>query len=125
LIEALLDTHPLLWVLAGSRSAPEWLQTEIEDDPSRFGVSDATISEIAIKRSTGKLITPEDLPGIIMELGFATVPVTTRQAWSVHRLPFHHRDPFDRLLIAQAHDLGVPLVSGDPAIRNYDVTVRW
>lgn len=126
LIEALLDTHPLLWALAGdTTAAPEWLLTEIEDDPSRFGVSDVTIWEIAIKRSTGKLTTPDELPGIIGELGFASVPITTRHAWSVTRLPFHHRDPFDRLLIAQARDLGIPLVSGDAAIRDYDVVVRW
>lgn len=125
MIAGLIDTHPLLWALSADARLPGWLTDEIDGDSSRFAVSDATMWEIAIKRSTGKLSTPDDLPEIISELGFAQVPITRRQAWSVRDLPLHHRDPFDRLLVAQARDLGLPLISADPVLGSYDVEVSW
>lgn len=125
LIAALLDTRPLLWALAGDPRLPGWLGEEIERDPSCFGFSDASIWEIAIKRSTGKLSTPEHLPEIVADLGFTSVPITRQQAWAVRGLPFHHRDPFDRLLVAQAQDLAVPVVSADTVLASYAIDVRW
>lgn len=125
MIAGLLDTHPLLWALnADDRLAP-WLRHDIAQDATRFGVSDVTLWEIAIKRSTGKLRTPDDLPQIIADLGFHPVSVTRSQVWAVRDLPLHHRDPFDRLLIAQAQDLGVPLISADETLSAYDLAVRW
>lgn len=123
--QLLLDTHPLLWTLAGDPRVPAWLAEEIEEDPSRFGVSDVTIWEIAIKRSTGKLHVPDELPEIVEALGFPRVPLERRQAWAVRSMPRQHGDPFDRLLLAQALDLGVPLVSADAAFALYDADVRW
>jgi len=125
LIAGLLDTHPLLWALAADDRLATWLSQDIERDPTRFGVSDVSLWEIAIKRSTGKLRTPDDLPQIVAELGFHQVSVTRTQVWAVRDLPFHHRDPFDRLLVAQARDLGVPLVTADDALSAYDVAVLW
>jgi PIN domain nuclease of toxin-antitoxin system len=81
--------------------------------------------EIAIKRSTGKLRTPEDLPEIVAGLGFANFAITRPQVWAVRELPFHHRDPFDRLLVAQARDLGVPIVTAHDALSEYDDAVLW
>jgi len=81
--------------------------------------------EIAIKRSSGKLRTPDDLPQIVAELCFPQVSLTRTQVWAVRNLPFHHHDPFDRLLVAQARDLGVPLVTADDALSAYDVAVLW
>ena len=125
LIRLLLDTHALLWALEGDPRLPGWLIGEIEDDPSRFGVSDVTVWEIAIKRSAGKLEVPEDLPEIVASLGFSRVPLERRQAWAVRSLPRHHGDPFDRLLLAQAEDLGIALVSADAAFGAYGADVRW
>ena len=65
MISGLLDTHPLLWALADDERLPGWLREDIATDPSRFAVSDASMWEIAIKRSTGKLRTPDDLPQIV------------------------------------------------------------
>jgi PIN domain nuclease of toxin-antitoxin system len=124
-IAGLLDTHPLLWALADDDRIPAWLREDIGADPTRFGVSDACLWEIAIKRSTGKLRTPDDLPRIVADLGFHQVSITRAQVWAVGDLPFHHRDPFDRLLVAQARDLGVPLVTADAALSDYDVAVLW
>lgn len=124
-IAGLLDTHPLLWALAADKRLPRWLTEDLEHDPTAFGVSDACLWEIAIKRSAGKLRTPDDLPAIIAELGFHHVSITRAQTWAVRDLPFHHRDPFDRLLVAQAQDLGVPLITADAAMSAYDVGVLW
>lgn len=125
MIEALLDTHALLWILAGDSRVPRSLVNRINSSPSDFGVSDATIWEIAIKRSTGKLTAPDDLPETISEFGFTHIPITRRQAWTVRNLPLLHRDPFDRLLISQALDLHVPLASEDEKLNDYAVEVLW
>jgi len=124
-ITGLLDTQPLLWALAGDDRLPAWLSEDIDRDPTTFGVSDVCIWEVAIKRSTGKLRTPDDLPQIVADLGFSQVTITRAQVWAVRSLPFHHRDPFDRLLVAQARDLGVPLVTADDAMAGYDLAVLW
>ncbi len=93
--------------------------------PACSGPIDICLWEIAVKRSTGMLRTPDDLPRIVDELGFHQVSITRPQVWAVRDLPFHHRDPFDRLLVAQARDLGVPLVTADDAMAEYDVAVLW
>ena len=125
MIAGLLDTHPLLWALADDERMPAWLRRDIDADPASFGVSDACLWEIAIKRSTGKLRTPDDLPKIVAELGFHQVSITRAQVWAVRDLPLHHRDPFVRLLVAQARNLGVPVVTADEALSAYDVAVLW
>jgi PIN domain nuclease of toxin-antitoxin system len=125
LITGLLDTQVLLWALAGDPRLPGWLGEEINGDPDRFAVSDVSFWEIAIKRSTGKLRTPDDLPRVVADLGFRHVPITSGQAWAVSQLPWHHRDPFDRLLVAQARDLSTPLVTADHAMSAYDIAVIW
>lgn len=125
MIAGLLDTHPLLWALADDERLPASLRNDIERDATRFGVSDVSLWEIAIKRSTGKLRSPGDLPRIVADLGFHQVPITRAQVWAVSDLPLHHRDPFDRLLVAQARDLGVALVTADVAVSAYDVAILW
>jgi PIN domain nuclease of toxin-antitoxin system len=81
--------------------------------------------EIAIKRSLGKVTTPEDLPDRVSEEGFGWLPVSTQHAWHVRKLPTHHRDPFDRLLVAQALVEQVPVVTGDRSFVEYGVVVCW
>lgn len=121
----LLDTHPLLWALSEHPELPGSLAVAIDADPSRFLVSDVTLWEIAIKQATGKLQVPDYLPEIVVDLGFGSARIDRRQTWSVRKLPWHHRDPFDRLLIAQARDLGFPVVTRDAAFGAYDVTATW
>lgn len=125
MITGLLDTQVLLWAFAADDRLPAWLGEDIDRDPASFGVSDVCLWEIAIKRSTGKLRTPEDLPQVVADVGFHQVSITRSQIWAVRDLPFHHRDPLDRLLVAQARDLRVPVVTSDDAMSAYDVAVLW
>lgn len=121
----LLDTPALLWALAGDERLPSPVLADLDREPAAFLVSDATFWEIAIKRSVGKLDVPDDLPQIVDELGLSTVGISQAQAWAVADLELHHRDPFDRMLIAQARDLGLPIVTADRAFAAYDVAVHW
>ena len=125
MIERLLDTHALLWALVGDPRLPGSVGEALDRDPARFGVSDVSFWEIAVKRSTGKLVVPTDLPQVVDLLGLSRVAITREQAWAVHDLELHHRDPFDRLLIAQARDLDLVVVTADEAFTAYDVGVEW
>ena len=120
----LLDSHPLLWfVLGNKKRLSATMRAQIEDGESL--VSMASLWEIAIKSGLGKLQVPDDLPERVERLGFELLPITAEHAWRVRELPLHHRDPFDRLLIVQAQAESVPIVTGDPAFADYDVTVVW
>jgi PIN domain nuclease of toxin-antitoxin system len=125
-VRLLLDTHLVVWWMAGeasriSKKALGALGSEGMDPI----VSAATIWEVAIKRGLGKLDVPGDLLAQLEEAGVELLPVTPRHANLVASLPLHHRDPFDRLLVAQAMLEGLPLVSDDASVRRYDVEVVW
>jgi len=120
----LLDPHALLWFVAGDQKRiGEALRARIEADATT--ISTASLWEIAIKAGLGKLDAPDDPPERVEQLGFELLPVTSDHAWQVRHLPFHHRDPFDRLLIAQAQVERLPVLTADPAFNAYDVTVVW
>lgn len=122
----LVDSHTLLWFVWGDtkRISPQ-LRARIEADDAGVLVSIASLWEIAIKKALGKLETPDDLPARIQELGFELLPIEVEHAWHVRTLPHHHRDPFDRLLIAQAQVERLPILTADPAFANYDIEVVW
>jgi PIN domain nuclease of toxin-antitoxin system len=118
----LVDAHVLLWFLAGdSQRVKPALRERIEAEPAT--VSAATFWEIAIKRALGKLDAPDDLPARVEQLGFGLLPVAAEHAWRVRELPPHHRDPFDRLLIAQAQLERLPIATADAAFERYDVVL--
>jgi PIN domain nuclease of toxin-antitoxin system len=125
----LLDTHTLLWFCEGSSSLSISARSAIEDPANQTHVSHVTAWEVAIKVSLGKLslaIPYQDLfPGALLTNGFAVLPADFRHYNQLLSLPFHHRDPFDRLLIAQALVEGMTLVSSDPHFRAYGVPVLW
>lgn len=121
----LLDTHTLLWWLAGDKALSISARRLIADPTTEPLVSTASIWEIAIKRSLGKLTAPEDLPEQISKQGFGWLAVEPPHAWKVRELPWDHRDPFDRILIAQALIERLPVVTKDPRFRGYGVTVHW
>ncbi len=122
----LLDTHLVLWWMAGeaSRISRKALAT-LGSDGVEPVVSAVTVWEAAIKRGLGKLDAPADLLPQLERAGVEVLPITARHADLVASLPPHHRDPFDRLLVAQATLEGLPLVSDDNSIRRYDVEVIW
>lgn len=115
----LLDTHALLWWLGN----PELLSTQskraIADGNNVVFVSAAVIWEIVIKKSLGKLESPDDVEGALTANGFAHLAVTLRHALAVEALPNVHRDPFDRMLVAQAISDRLTIVTRDPNIMKY------
>ena len=117
----LLDTHVLLWWLDNPRQLSRQAKKAIEDGRNHIYVSAAVAWEIAIKKSLGKLEAPDDLDEMIDANRFSALPVTIAHALGVLALPDHHRDPFDRILIAQALHEGLPLVTRDQEIAKYPV----
>lgn len=122
----LVDTNVVVWLLLGDRSrVTETARDALEDERNAVAVSAATVWEIAIKRSLGKLTIEDGWAGTLRHLGFDPLPVTAIHAEAVERLPWHHRDPFDRLLVAQATTEGLALVSADPRLAAYGADVVW
>ncbi len=97
----------------------------IEAAGADVAVSAVTVWEVAIKRGLGKLDAPPDLLPQLERAGIEPLPITARHADRVATLPMHHRDPFDRLLVAQAEIEGLALVSGDAEMSGYQVEVIW
>ena len=125
MIRLLLDTHALLWWLAGDEALSPDAHDAIADPDHLPLVSAASIWEVAIKRSLGKLSIEADLLDAVEAEGFEWLPVAPRHAWRTSVLPHRHRDPFDRLLVAQALSEGVPVVTRDQRFAAYGVAVRW
>jgi PIN domain nuclease of toxin-antitoxin system len=121
----LVDTHALLWWLTDDASLSPVARDALADPSHEPLVSAASVWEIAIKRSLGKLTAPDDLPDQIGKAGFQFLPVSAAHAWEVRDLPAHHRDPFDRLLVAQALIEGLPVITADARFGEYGVDVRW
>jgi PIN domain nuclease of toxin-antitoxin system len=117
----LLDTHTFLWWLSDDPSLAESARQEIADGENEVYVSAATTWEISIKRSLGKLDAPENLDQIVEQERFLKLPITLYHGEMAGRLPPHHRDPFDRMLIAQAQAEGLTIVTADPHIPRYGV----
>ena len=117
----LLDTCTLLWWAGGDRLSPAAADA-IADPRNRVWVSAATIWEISIKESIGKLTVRGDLDAVVAE-DFEHLAITTAHAWLAGQLPHHHRDPFDRMLVAQAQLQGLTLTTRDPDIQKYDTAL--
>jgi len=116
----LLDTHVALWGLAGDPALSDEFLDRLRHDPDIF-LSSVTVWEIAIKQTAGKLAGPADLVERVRDMGFRELPVTSAHAVVARRLPMHHRDPFDRMLVAQATVEGLTLATRDTDIQRYDV----
>ena len=116
----LLDTHVILWWLAGDPALPQNVRARLEDEPGVY-FSPVSVWEITIKQAKGKLSGPAGLAESVRDSGFTELPITVEHAIAAGRLPPVHHDPFDRMLVAQARWEGLTLVSHDPQIRSYDV----
>lgn len=123
--QLLVDTHALLWWLTDDAGLSDAAREALADPANDVLVSTASVWEIAIKRALGKLSAPDDLPDHIEAQGFGWLPVGPEHAWRMRDLPRHHRDPFDRLLVAQALAERMPIVSADARLRAYGVETRW
>jgi PIN domain nuclease of toxin-antitoxin system len=121
-VRLLLDTHIVLWELGGSRAVSREAQEALEraDDLLFSAVS---FAEIGVKAAVGKLSIPSDLREHVQRSGVRTLGLDVDHGLAVAVLPMHHRDPFDRLLIAQARCEGLTIVTADRRFVEYDVPV--
>jgi PIN domain nuclease of toxin-antitoxin system len=119
----LLDANALIWSLTSDAIRARPARDSIADPANAVLVSAATVWEIAIKRASGKLGVPPDMRATLDAMGFDGIPVTIEDAERAAALPAHHRDPFDRMLIAQAQRLDAVVVTRDRAFASYDVKV--
>jgi len=128
-MKALLDTHTFLWWIVNDPQLSPRARQIMEDADTELFLSAVSGWEIAIKSHLGKLKLPADLQGFVAEQlrinGIEVLPLQMAHALHVFTLPDHHRDPFDRMLVAQGQLEELPILTGDPQIAQYAVTVIW
>lgn len=128
-MKLLLDTHTLLWFIAGSPNLSATARSLIEDTANEKYVSIASLWEIAIKISIGKMsltaLFDVLFPHQLQVNGFELLPIKVNHTSAIVTLPFHHRDPFDRIMIAQAIEEKMNLVSIDAVFDDYSITRLW
>jgi len=128
-VRLLVDTHAFLWFVAGDSRLSARAKRRIENHENDRFLSVASIWEMAIKNSIGKLTLSISLDALVDEgavrNGFALLDIRPDHAMAVTHLPFHHRDPFDRLLIAQALVERLTIVSSDAVLDAYPVKRVW
>ena len=128
-MRVLLDTHAFLWWVEGTPLVGRRARAAVSDSENEVLVSIASCWELAIKLSLGKLRVIQSLDRFIPEQlrlnGFSLLDIRLSHALRVADLPFHHRDPFDRLLVAQALEDDLTIVSADRVFRQYGVNVLW
>jgi PIN domain nuclease of toxin-antitoxin system len=124
-LRLLLDTHAALWWLSADERLGGDAARQLGDGTNQVLLSAAVVWEVAIKRSLGRLDAPADFVGTMRSAGVHTVAVSVDHAAAVEQLPWHHRDPFDRMLVAQAGIERAAIVSRDPALRPYGVRLVW
>jgi PIN domain nuclease of toxin-antitoxin system len=121
-LSLLLDTHILIWWLSQDASLSMTARKAITESDKVY-VSAVSVWEIAVKRSLGKLQLRGDLEAHIASNNFSPLSVSVAHALAAGKLPYHHRDPFDRVLIAQANIESLTLITKDKHIGRYDVRV--
>lgn len=118
----LLDTHVLLWLNADLQRIPRSVITAL-DAADQIYYSAASAWELSIKQSLGKIQMSRQISESAAQSGFEEMPVTTKYAEVSARLPLHHRDPFDRMLVAQAMAENLALVTADRRLSAYEVKI--
>jgi PIN domain nuclease of toxin-antitoxin system len=128
-MKILLDTHTFLWWITQDPRLSAQAAEIIGNGENQVFISATTGWEIAIKTQIGRLILPDEPQRFVLEQlrinSMESLPIEMRHALHISTLPSHHQDPFDRMLIAQAQVEGLPILSADPKIRRYEVTVVW
>jgi len=127
-MKALLDTHTFLWAITGDKRLSRRAQ-ELFSGPSDLWLSVASIWEILIKVQIGKLDLPLPAgPYLVKKLAqnrIETLPISLDHVLKIERLPMHHRDPFDRVIIAQSLEENLSLITSDPIFEKYPVKLIW
>ncbi len=119
-MKILIDTHIFLWALAEPQRIPEKKRSELESSANLVYLSSISIAEIMIKASLKKLAIHFDPVEEAATCGFEILDFTGRDALWLGTLPFHHKDPFDRMIIAQSLTTGIPIMSEDKKFKLYD-----
>ena len=122
-MKLLLDTHIFLWAIADPGRLSVAQRREIEDPTNTIYLSAVSVSELVIKASLGKLSLDFDLLAIAEKSGFESLDFSAKDALLLKDLPFHHRDPFDRMLIAQAQARDLFIATQDPTFSLYNCRV--
>ena len=123
MIRLLLDTHVFLWWLADDQALPDKARDAIRDGSNTIYISAASAWEISIKKALGKLEAPENIETIVEQERFLKLPISLDHGEAAGRLPPHHHDPFDRMLIAQAQCEDLLLLTVDRNIPKYQVRI--
>ena len=124
----LLDTLTLIWLLTEPEKLPNAVQELVANPATSFALSLVTPWEMSLKSGIGKLDVGQILDhfeAIVTQGRFTMLETTVRQVVRAGKLPLHHRDPFDRLLIAQSLELRIPIISRDPIFDRYGVERIW
>ncbi len=121
-MKLLLDTHVVLWQLSGVQRLGVRASEAIAS-AAELAFSVVSFAEIGVKAAVGKLAVPEDLHAHVVGTGLRVLGLSPEHGLAVASLPLHHRDPFDRLLVAQARLEGLTLVTADTRLHAYDVAV--
>lgn len=128
-MKLLLDTHAFLWFIAGDPKLSKKAKSNIENEKNENLISIASLWEIAIKTSIGRLTVSEPFETLIprqIEInGFQILTINFKHIAKVASLPYHHRDPFDRLLISQCIIENYPIISKDTVFDNYRIDRYW
>ena len=128
-MRSLLDTHVLIWLIEGDKNLSTVAKSAIEDEDNSLYLSIASLWEITIKLSLGKLdlqlSVDEMVESFLIPGGIEILQIETSHLSMLRDLPLHHRDPFDRLIIAQAQAEKMTLISADGIFNLYDVDLRW
>jgi PIN domain nuclease of toxin-antitoxin system len=122
-VRLLLDTHVVLWALGDPASLAERARAAISDPANVAVVSAASLWEVSTKQATGRISVPDDFVEEVWDAGFEPLPISAEHAWAAGALPLHHRDPFDRMLVAQAQLEGFTIVTGDSQLGAYQVAI--
>lgn len=121
----LIDSHAFLWWRVNSPALSRVARDTIADPANEVLISIAALWELTIKESSGKLTLPADLETIVAEEGFAVLSIAFFHLRRFGTLPRLHRDPFDRMMIAQALAEGIPIATGDRIFAGYGVQIVW
>lgn len=128
-MKVLLDTHAFLWFIAGDTELGSYARQLIEEPNNERYLSVASVWEITIKSSLGRLTVPTPPSSLLRDHvwanGINLLAIRPEHFNELHRLPYHHKDPFDRLLIAQAIQEGMILLTKDHVFGDYNVRVAW
>ena len=121
----LIDSHAFLWWGESSPALGNTARSAIADPASEVLISIAALWELIIKASSGKLTLPADIETMVASQGFSVLSVSFDHLRRFGTLPRHHRDPFDRMMIAQALAEGIPIATGDRVFAAYGVQIVW